>query len=240
VTCHLADRDGAYVLGALSPAERLEFEQHLAGCAACARSVRELAGLPGLLAGVDPAVVEGPASEEPLPPTLLPALLDAVRRTRRRRRLATAGTLVGVAAASAAVVAGGFLLAQPGGSDQVGERPTSRVPATTAPAAPVRVMVPVDDAPVRASISLAPVSWGTRLDLSCTYLPTPARYHLPARARYALFVRTRRGHVEQVGTWASDVGRTMRLTAATSVPRADIASVEVRTTDGHAVLELTS
>jgi hypothetical protein len=237
VTCHLTDRDGAYVLGALSPAERLEFEQHLAGCATCARSVRELAGLPGLLAGVDPAVVEGPASEEPVPTTLLPALLDAVRRTRRRRRLATVGAAVGVAAASAAVVTAGFLLTQPGGSDQAADGPTSRV---TAPAAPVRVMVPVDDAPVRASISLAPVSWGTRLDLSCTYLPTPARYHLPARARYALFVRTRRGHVEQVGTWASDVGRTMRLTAATSVPRGDIASVEVRTTDGHAVLELTS
>ena len=46
--------DAAYVLGALSPAERREFEEHLAGCARCQRSVAELAGLPGLLAQVSP------------------------------------------------------------------------------------------------------------------------------------------------------------------------------------------
>jgi hypothetical protein len=228
VTCHLAHLDGPYVLGALAPAERLELEQHLVGCAECARSVRELAGLPGLLSRVDPSVVESPQTDDPLPSTLLPALLHGVRRTRRRRAL----VLVGAVAASAAVVTSGFLLTRPD-PPVVGDRVTASAPAAV-------TMAPVDDAPVRASIRLAPVTWGTRLDLACTYLPTPARYHLPRTARYALFVRTRRGHVEQVGTWASDVGRTMRVTAATSVRRGDIASVEVRTSDGRAVLELTS
>src|SRR5674476_1672482 len=35
--------DAAYVLGALSPADRREFEDHLKGCAACASSPTELA-----------------------------------------------------------------------------------------------------------------------------------------------------------------------------------------------------
>ena len=60
MSCDLADRDASYVLGALSPAERKEFEQHLAVCEGCARNVRELAGLPGLLARVDRAVLEDP------------------------------------------------------------------------------------------------------------------------------------------------------------------------------------
>ena len=63
---------------------------------------------------------------------------------------------------------------------------------------------------------------------------------MPTAAVYVLVVRTRDGGTEQVGTWRAIDGRTMRLSAATSVPRADIASVEVRTTSGRRVLELTA
>ena len=44
-----AEWDAAYVLGALSPVERLEFESHLSGCPACRSAVTEIAHLPGLL-----------------------------------------------------------------------------------------------------------------------------------------------------------------------------------------------
>jgi len=50
-----AQWDAAYVLGALSPAERREFEEHLATCPHCQAAVSELAALPGLLAQVSPA-----------------------------------------------------------------------------------------------------------------------------------------------------------------------------------------
>jgi len=53
MSCEHSHLDGAYVLGALSPGERQEFERHLLGCEECSRSVRELAGLPGLLALVE-------------------------------------------------------------------------------------------------------------------------------------------------------------------------------------------
>ena len=39
MTCMFAHHDGAYVLGALSPAERRAFEDHLPGCAACTLSL---------------------------------------------------------------------------------------------------------------------------------------------------------------------------------------------------------
>ena len=44
-----AQWDAAYVLGALSPAERREFEEHLASCPACQAAVSELVAIPGLL-----------------------------------------------------------------------------------------------------------------------------------------------------------------------------------------------
>ncbi|MEP6817759.1 MAG: zf-HC2 domain-containing protein [Marmoricola sp.] len=236
MTCHFAHRDGAYVLGALAPAERLDFEQHLAGCPDCASAVRELAGLPGLLGRIGPNVLESPPVEEPVPHTLLPALLDRVRRSRRRRVFVT------TAAAAAAVVAlAGVPLAISGTFN--GDRtPAAQPPGAGSTSAPPagRAMVPVRHAPVRASVALEPVTWGTKLDLTCTYAPGPDRYHHHAArvATYVLFVRTRDGGTQQVGTWRSPGGRTMRLTAATSANRDDIASVEVRTTDGKPVLRL--
>ncbi len=55
MTCEFAVDDGAYVLGALAPAERAAFERHLGGCAPCRESVASLAVLPGLLRRLDSA-----------------------------------------------------------------------------------------------------------------------------------------------------------------------------------------
>ena len=95
-SCPLAHSDAAYVLGALSPAERLEYERHLPTCASCRRSVAQLAGMPGLLARVPVESVEEPIVAEPVPPTVLPALVaqvtagaapeDGADVTRRRGR----------------------------------------------------------------------------------------------------------------------------------------------------------
>ena len=95
MSCSFAHDDGAYVLGALSPAERLDFERHLATCDECGRSVRALAGLPGLLDRVDAGVLEHPTADPPLPATLLPALTREVSRGRRRRASMIAGLAAG-------------------------------------------------------------------------------------------------------------------------------------------------
>ncbi|MDQ6641806.1 MAG: zf-HC2 domain-containing protein [Actinomycetota bacterium] len=234
--CGFSHLDGAYVLGSLSPAERLEYEQHLEECPDCSRAVRELAGLPGLLTRVDPTVLESTPAVEPLPDTLLPALVGAVRHRQRRRAFATVGA---AAAATAALV---ILPLAISGSLSGDRGPAAQPPAAGSTATPQvrRPMVPVRGAPVRASLAFERVPWGTRLDLACTYAPGPDQYRLPHVATYVLVVRKRDGSIQQVGTWRSLEGRTMRLTAATSASQADIASVEVRTTDGKPVLKLTA
>jgi anti-sigma factor RsiW len=231
-SCVYAHLDGSYVLGALSPSERQEFERHLDDCPTCARAVEELAGLPGLLGKTDLAAIESPPAQPPLPDTLLPTLVRQVRRQQRRRLLVT-----GAAAAAAATVLTVGSLTAFGGS---GEPAPQAGPAPSASAAPAaQDMVPVGYGRMAANVALASVAWGTRLDLSCSYAPAAAG-DAGAAASYALVVVTRDGRAEQVATWRALPGRTMTLTAATSATREQIASVEVRTADGQPVLKLTT
>ena len=237
MTCEHAHHDGSYVLGALSPAERQRFEQHLAGCAECARSVRELAGLPGLLARLDPEILKSPPVDEPVPETLLPSLVHQVRRDQWRRMLVTAG---GAAAAAVAIVVVSLALTNVLTGDSTPE-PAAAPPTTDASVPAGLTMVPVGHAPVRASLAFESVAWGTRLDLTCTYFTSGGHeYGAPRATEYAMFVRTRDGRTEQVATWRALPGKTMELTAATAAGRDNIASVEVRTALGMPVLKLTA
>jgi hypothetical protein len=99
-------------------------------------------------------------------------------------------------------------------------------------------MTPIGHVPVSATAALVPVSWGTRLDLTCTYAPDLGGYHLPPSVTYALVVHTRDGSTERVGTWRAIHGRRMHFTAGTSAPTRDIVSVEITTANGTPVLKL--
>lgn len=228
MSCDYAHHDGAYVLGSLSPADRAEFERHLADCAECALAVREFAGLPGLLARVSPDVLEsGGAAPDPVPPTLLPALVAKARSSQRRHTT----MLVGLAAAAALVIAGGSATVLNLLNDE--PPPSSQsAPPTAAPGEP---MTSVGSEAVTGTLALTSVAWGTRLDLVCTYAPD---HEAAYGATYSMVVHTSDGRVEQVATWKGLSGKTMRLPGATSATLADITSVEVLTADGDPVLTL--
>jgi hypothetical protein len=234
VTCPLTHHAAGYVLGALSLAERLEFERHLGGCDRCTSALIRVAGLPGLLGRVDASLLQDLPAEGPVPASLLPALTREVRRARRRHTLAVAGlaTAVLVVAVIAPLV---LWLA----ADRGGETPTRPGSTPTSSALVTHDMEPVGDVPVRASLTLEPVAWGTRLGVTCSYDPEPVEYGTPAAVRYTLVVRTRDAGADQVGSWTAEGGRTMRLSAATGEALSDIESVEVRAgPDGRVVLRL--
>lgn len=225
MTCSRAHLDAAYVIGALAPSERLTFAEHLSGCAECSQSVRELAGLPGLLAHVDGTDVE-PAVGPPLPTTLLPSLVREVRGSQRRRSAL-------VAASMAAVAVGGLTIGLAlDGSSTVSAPPTAIT--TTAPARPMVAIVPTQ---AHAEVVVASVAWGTRFDLTCSYPDAEEEYAASPTAEYALVVRTRDGDLDRVATWRGVPG-TMHLSAATATLRSDIESVEVHTIDGAVILRL--
>lgn len=222
--------DAAYVLGALSPSDRREFENHLKVCSACARSVGELAGLPGLMSRV--SIDQLTAEPEPVPETLLPSLARAVRRQRVSRRL-------GVGAAVCLVAVAGVATNQ---SDSPARQPAASTPSaspgsTAGSSADLALQAVVDNSPVTASARLFPLAWGTRIDLTCTY-DAAKRRPAPGGLPYALVVVDRKGAAEQVATWKALPNRTLTLMGTSSRDRADIAAVEVRTMKGRTILRL--
>ncbi len=82
---------GAYVLGALEPADRSRVDAHLATCVECREELASLAGIPGLLGRLSRADFEVEPTEPG--PQLLDRLLAAAAAERGRERNAA---LVGV------------------------------------------------------------------------------------------------------------------------------------------------
>lgn len=202
--------DAAYVMGALSAADRARYEAHLAGCAECREAVADLVPAVGLLSRVhaDDAARIGAEHADAAGPKLL-----SIARARRRSRRRALWTGVGIAAALAVAV-----------------------PVTIAALAPrPAVEVALEGAatvPVSATVSLTPVAWGTKIDMACLYAADAP----DAGWTYVLTVVGRDGTTTDLSTWKAEPGRTATLSAGTAAALKDIRSVEIRTAAGAVIL----
>ncbi len=216
--------DAAYVLGALPPEDRHTYEQHLRDCPRCSKAVSKLVGLPGLLSRVsiddDGRVSDDDFIDEEPPATLLPALLNSVRRERNRWRRATAAAYVLAAACLVAVSVWAF-----GPSPST---PTKQTPPGTQ-------MTAVGAQPISAQINLTDVAWGTKIEIHCEY-PQPADY--PSAISFQLVVIGRDTQTQQVAAWRGIPGTTPTIAAATDLSTVDISRIEVRDSAGQPVLTL--
>ena len=177
--------------------------------------MRELAGLPGLLARVPVEILDPEEPPTPVPDTLLPALVRRARRSQRRRTWVTGGLVA--AAAVAAVAIGAVGVATLGDDD---DAPPQRAAVRRPDHRRRPVMKPVGDEPISGWISLTQVGWGTRLDLDLQLRRRERRLRATRRApTYTMYVHTADGNVEQVASWKALPGKTMHLAAATAVRR---------------------
>jgi hypothetical protein len=243
-----AEWDAAYVLGALTGAERAEYEDHLAGCRRCRDAVAELAGMPGLLGQLTPAEAMAvdlgssgssslslPVAEEhdvPPPASLMPVLPLPLPR---RRWLAP------VAAAAAALLIGGV-----GGyavSEAQGARPGG---AATALGSTRLAFVPVEASPMTAVVDVVPTAAGTELRVECQYaqltagggsatstgtVGTGADQVYGDALHYAIWVVGKDGRDAQVKDWTARSGLVMHPSGITALRRDAIAAVEIRQVD---------
>ncbi|GAA3741147.1 zf-HC2 domain-containing protein [Leifsonia bigeumensis] len=213
------DWDAAYLLGSLSPAERREFEDHLADCPRCSAAVAELAGLPGLLSMVPVDEVD-PVEE--VPKELLPRLVTAARRRRTRVRALTGGLVVAAAAAAVAVtlVLPQIVPADPG--EHSAELTLSQVVAS----------------PLSADVRLIVHDWGTSIEMTCRYAGDYGGTGGPggSGADYAMYVTDSAGEATQLATWTAMPGSTVEPSGTTSLTLDEIRSVEVRSVESGAIL----
>jgi hypothetical protein len=212
MSCPHAYSDGAYVLGALNPAERTTYEAHLAGCATCSAAVARLTPLPGLLGRVDPDVLE-PAPETPRVSKLLAAVAQVRRRQVRVRRWQLAGAVL--ASAVLAMVATGLVYT-------LNQEDPADPPVAVEP--PLTAMRPVEDwVPITAQVSVTPVVGGTEVHMECQYpADVDGRAHL-----YWLVAVGDDGSTESLGSWSAGPGEDASLTSLTRYTD-DLARLELR------------
>ena len=202
---------GAYVLGALEPAERAELDAHLAGCPACHEELASYAGLPALLSRLSRQEATGDA---PLPaPSGLPRLLTAVEHERERH----AGRLHRWQAAAALVTAAAAVAALLTLAPNLIER--------DAPTA--RPLVAAQGVSASGQLRLEPRPWGTAVHL---------RLHgLPPAPSYTAWAVDDRGVRSVVASWGRTGDGSAEVTGATALPPARIRSITISTEDGRSL-----
>jgi hypothetical protein len=245
------DWDAAYVLGALSPDDRRAYERHLANTPARAAEVAELAGLPGILGklSADEAVLllAGPSAVAPSP-----AVADARHQHHkhlsrsghshsaptvvRRRRLRI--TFSAVAAGVAALLVAGSLFFGVTLAPSTNEANPAAPSAT--PSAPAELaMTPIVPGVMTANLAVTEKGWGTRFDWNCQYTSGgwgTTHSDTTAPVDYDLVITDTSGTQTTVATWSATQNGAAGLVASTSVPTANIRSVEIRPTGSSTVL----
>lgn len=212
--------DGAYVLGALEPADRRAFETHLAECPRCQESVAELTGLPVVLDQVELAALEVP----PPPATLLPRLLNEVRRQRSRRSWRT-GAVGFVAACMLAVLAGGGVL---------------WYHASHQPKVLVMQAVGSNPAGVHATVKFIGSGQQPRIQLDCGYHDaSPAHYPAgTAPPTYKMLVYNRLGMQRDLGSWTPQPGEDVEIIRDSPWSRQALTKIEIATGSGVVLLSI--
>lgn len=224
---NIAEWDAAYVLGVLSVDERRIYEDYLTANPQALTGLTDLAELPGILGALSREEALSLAGIADQPPAVDQAdnvtslAQAAAKRQRRSRRLMLA---TAVTAAAALAIVGGV----------VGATVFPRTePVQTVAMAP---MQPGQREGLTAQLAVTEKKWGTELHWSCEYTKDWAR----DVDSYDIVVTTQDGRQTTVGSWRPAGDEATGLSAATSIPTAQIRSVDIRVSGTGQPLALTT
>lgn len=204
---------GAYVLGALDPAERRHLEQHLTDCRDCTNEVARLSPLPGLLGRVS----EREVSAGVLVPSddLLDGVISQLAREERSLRTQVRRWRFAAVAATVAALVTAVVAVAPWRSDP------SRVVAAVDPVA-------ADATAVTGQAAAVAWEWGTTVELKVA--------DLPRRNGYVLWAVADDGRRERAGTWGVTKSGRAQVRGASSITRSELRRVEVTDRQGRLIM----
>lgn len=221
-TDQLADLS-AYLLGALTGAEREKVREHLASCPVCQDELQRMAPLPGLLNRLRPDVgAELPAV--PPPAVLRERLVNQVvvaRARERHRRWVSAGA----AGVAASLVVG---LAVVRLTDRT-ETNRAGVQAAGPTFVPMALSAPSPG--VHAEASVKDTAWGTAIAIQARGWPVGSVADIA--------VLTRDGKLQRLGSWGGTGQQTLRCAASTWMHLEHLKELQVVSTTGEVEAHLT-
>lgn len=224
--CEHEHDDGAYVLGALSPAERAAYERHLATCSFCREAVADISALPDLLSRLDAkefAKLLDPTLTADHPGASLRDLAAPASAGKGKRR-----KTLGVRVLSTVAVA--ILVGLVGIGVLAWTRDTT-APGST-PSGPAVAMTRVDaSSQVSATLRLTSTAGGTKADLICTYSAAA-----PEASTFRLVAYGHNEEQEQIGSWDAAPGAVFPMQGFTHFGRGSISRVELVRFDGKVLL----
>ncbi|MCW2700379.1 MAG: Anti-sigma-K factor RskA [Blastococcus sp.] len=217
MTCREGVTDlGAYVLGALDPAERRRVEEHVNGCPACAAELAEFAPLPALLDRVRPEDLRG----APVTPSAdLFDRVSAAAAADRRQVVIGARTAPSVGPGRRVLAAAAVLAVLGAGTAVTGWILGSGEETRSAAAGPVHM-----------SVTVTEQGDGTSLDVSVA--------GVPARTRCTLVVVDADGDRHEAGQWSATYGGQAWFKGWSDVDRSDVEDVVLLDTDGQELVRV--
>jgi hypothetical protein len=213
---------GAYSMGLLDGRDRLAFEDHLAGCPACAAELAELSPMAALLRGIEPV---GATGGEPAGPKLSELVRHRVTHERRRRRWQIA---LGAAAAVVLIGGGigaGIAVAPHGGPPALvltGQVHSATDPGTGAVAA----------------VGLVAKGWGTQITLDLSKVRGPVECQMVAVSRTGERRVVMGWLVPAPGDGVPGHPAHLVLQGGTSISRSDLARVNVDVVNGRTLVSI--
>jgi anti-sigma factor RsiW len=227
---------GAYAMGLLEERDRREFEDHLAGCPACAAEVAELSPMAALLRGVElgeaePAGAAGgepAAGREPGGGDVTELLRHRARQQRQRRRWQVA-----LGAAAGIVLIGGGI------GVGIAAAPQNGPPAPPPLALTGQLHSATDPGTgVAGTVGLVAKAWGTQVTLDLSKVHGPAECELVAVSRTGERRVVMGWLVTAPGDGVPGHPAHLVIKGGTSIPRSDLSRVDVDVVNGRTLVSI--
>ena len=221
---------GAYSMGLLEEQDKRAFEDHLAGCPACAAELAELSPMAALLRGVEPSGVEPAAAPgtDPDEGKVTELIRRSARQRRHRRRWQVAlGAAAGIVLIGGGIGAGIAAAPQHPGPPAPPLALTGQQHSATDPGTGVA-----------GTVGLVAKAWGTQVTLDLSKVRGPVECELIAVSRTGQRRVVMGWLVPAPGDGVPGHPAHLVIRGGTSIPKNDLTRVDVDVVNGRTLVSI--